>query len=447
MYAVIRVGAVTSFLFALLACSPDGPGIDDGQRGDGDQGRRGPQNDLGFTPIPAAPEVRRPLVELGEALAYDRILSGNRDVSCMTCHHPLFATGDARALPAGVGADGLGPRRSDEAVVPRNAPPLFNLHAMPNMFWDGRVEMQNGELITPAGAQLTDDMIAVFEFGVVSAQAMFPVTSREEMRGQEGDNELANLGNNNLTAMWNGLMRRLGAIDEYVDLFEAAYPGTAFEDMSFAHAANAIAGFEIATFESRGSLFERFLRGEDVAIPEAAIEGAREFRDSNCTDCHDGAGLSDFEHHNTALAQIGPGKGVGVAGREDRGRQTITRDGRDAYAFRTPPLTNVTLTGPWGHAGQINELRDFVDHYDEPLDALRAYNVRQSVDNPGLFDDHFTASDNAIAATVDNDAEARGRLDVGEILAFLESLEDPGVLSLVEDVPLRVPSGLPVDGR
>src|SRR5688500_12424849 len=65
----------------------------------------------GIFALAAPTPVRRPLVLLGRALAFDPILSGGRDVSCMTCHVPAFATGDGRSLSIGQGATGLGPAR------------------------------------------------------------------------------------------------------------------------------------------------------------------------------------------------------------------------------------------------------------------------------------------------------------------------------------------------
>ena len=47
-------------------------------------------------------------VRLGQLLFYDPILSGNRSVSCATCHHPRFATGDGVSLGIGDGGIGLG---------------------------------------------------------------------------------------------------------------------------------------------------------------------------------------------------------------------------------------------------------------------------------------------------------------------------------------------------
>ena len=83
----------------------------------------------GITPMPRTPHVRPALVRLGQALAFDKILSGNRDISCMTCHLPGFATGDGRSLSIGQGGTGLGPDRvhPDGAFIPRNAPAVFNI--------------------------------------------------------------------------------------------------------------------------------------------------------------------------------------------------------------------------------------------------------------------------------------------------------------------------------
>ncbi len=40
-------------------------------------------------------------VELGKFLFYDKILSGNKNISCATCHHALTDTGDGLSLPVG----------------------------------------------------------------------------------------------------------------------------------------------------------------------------------------------------------------------------------------------------------------------------------------------------------------------------------------------------------
>ena len=87
-------------------------------------------------------------VRLGRNLFYDRILSGNKNIACSTCHHPRFATSDGLSLGLGEGGLGLGPKRladpenTPEQRIPRNSPALFNLGSpeFTVLFHDGRIE-------------------------------------------------------------------------------------------------------------------------------------------------------------------------------------------------------------------------------------------------------------------------------------------------------------------
>ncbi|MBS8271808.1 cytochrome-c peroxidase, partial [Halomonas litopenaei] len=125
------------------------------------------------------------------------ILSGNRNVSCGTCHHPAFGTGDGLSLGLGDGGIGLGPKRvadpdnMPEQRIPRNAPALFNLGAyeFTVLFHDGRIEVdpdRPGGLRTPLDA----DMVTGFA-SLLSAQTMFPVLSPDEMAGHYSENEIS----------------------------------------------------------------------------------------------------------------------------------------------------------------------------------------------------------------------------------------------------------------
>ncbi len=139
-------------------------------------------------------------------------------------------------------------------------------------------------------------------------------------------------------------MNRLGKIPEYRRMFEAAYPGTRFPEMTFGHASNAIAGFLIDQFPFNDSPWDRFLAGNDDAMSELELRGAKDFMSARCSICHNGATFSDGKFHNAAVAQIGPGKGDGADGRDDFGRMRETGAAADRYAFRTPALRNVELT-------------------------------------------------------------------------------------------------------
>lgn len=400
----------------------------------------------GVVPMPRRPYVRPALAELGRALAFDKILSGNRDISCMTCHLPEFATGDARSLAIGQGGRGVGPSRvhPQGLFIPRNAPPVFNLASMQHLFWDGRVEKElHGRLSTPAGDQLTPRMRRVLEYGPVSAIGMFPVGNRDEMRAYTG-NELATISDTDNTAIWKGIMHRLGQIPEYRRMFERAYPGQRFRDMTFAHASNAIGGFLVDKLTFDDSPWDRFLAGDDNALTAKQLAGAQSFMRGRCSICHNGATLSDDKFHNVAVAQLGPGKGNGPSLRDDFGRMNITGDETEKYRFRTTPLRNVELTGPYGHDGAIISLRDFIAHYSASDAKLFAYDPLQL--DPALRN---TLLPNAPDILAQRDTLMLGFVisdsTVDKLTDYMGALTDDKARDLRYLTPRRVPSGLRVD--
>jgi cytochrome c peroxidase len=402
-----------------------------------------------IAPIPPAPPISDSLYEPGRMLAFDKILSGNRDISCMTCHHPNLGTTDRRHLPLGTGGRGLGIRRQGGPVISRNALPLYNLHTYKRMFWDSRVLADEYGLRTPADNHLTQEMSQTFDFGIVSAQAMLPVTSREEMRGEPTENELADVADDNFTLIWQRLMERLGKYDRYIELFERAYPRLSYDQMSFAHAANAIAAFEITAFESVRSPWERFVRGDDQALNRAQLSGAIDFFEAGCGSCHSGTALSDFQNHNIGMPQIGPGKSDGPSQSEDFGFARTSGNGRDRYAFRTPPLYNVALTAPYGHAGQYSRMEDMIRHFIDIRERLLTYNPREFVQDRSLWGTK-AANEQQIIRTLSPEIDeihlsVQDSERIVSIIIFLDALTDPWIVSVGDMIPRRVPSGLPVE--
>jgi cytochrome c peroxidase len=403
-----------------------------------------------ITPMERGPCVRPALVQLGQALAFDKILSGNRDIACMTCHLPALGTGDLRSLSIGQGATGLGASRvhPDGLFIPRNAPPLFNLHENKPMFWDGRIfQDADGVFHTPAGLGITSAMVPVFEFGTISMLPMFPVLSREEMRAFHG-NELAAISDTEQGQIWEALMVRLRQIPEYRKLFEQAYPGQRFSGMNFAHASNAIAGFLLSKLAFSNSPWDRFLAGDDGAMTTVQLQGAKSFMgpSAKCASCHNGPALTDNKFRNVALAQFGPGQGDGLSGRDDFGRARVSDSLLDKYKFRTPPLRNVELTAPYGHDGVFFSLRDFVAHYSESTLKLQNYDITQLepllqgtvLDN---FTDILATRDGRLSTLVMSEQE------IDDITEFMKALTDPGARTLIGVIPMRVPSGLSIDGQ
>ena len=400
----------------------------------------------GITALPRPVHVRPQLARLGQALTFDRILSGNRDISCGTCHFPTLGTGDGKSLSVGQGGTNVGPSRSHPqgVFIPRNAPPLFNLGAMKHLFWDGRVSSNGpGNFNTPAGSQLTPGMKRVFEFGAISALGMFPVTNRAEMRAGSG-NELADIPDTDLQGIWSAVMARLGSIPEYRAMFENAYPGTKFSDMTFAHASNAIAGFIIDSYSLANSPWDQFLAGNDYALSARQLEGAKTFLTLKCSLCHNGATFSDDQFHNVAVAQIGPGQGNGDSRRDDFGRMNVTGDAADRYRFRTTPLRNVELTAPYGHNGSIISLRGFVEHYSES--DLKLINFDAFQLEPALRSTVLANSTNILAQ---RDTLLAGVVLTGELvdklMDYMGALTDDAARDLRHTAPAHVPSKLRVE--
>lgn len=429
------------------------------------------------------------LVELGRMLFFDPILSGNRNISCGTCHDPSRGTGDHLALSIGEGGEGFGTdRRTGQAGVtgrvPRNAQPLYNIGARSyrSFFHDGRLEPDPDGVFksgfwSPGREHLPDGLESL-----LAAQVMFPVLSPVEMAGQKGENSVATaVAEDRLSDAWDLLARRLSEIGAYRDLFRAAFgPG----DISFVQAANALAAFQGVAFRSNGSPFERTLRDGDFARLSGDVWSGIDlfYGRAGCDDCHSGPLLTDHSFHAIAVPQTGPGKGHGsdtsywrMSGfmdrLEDEGRFRVTFEREDLFAFRTPSLLNVALTGPWGHSGAYDTLESVVRHHLQPESSLHEY---EGTDLPKLdhvieptgqgsrlifrpinparrsaFDRRDTwiqSNDrlrNRIADASDLEAVDLSDREVAQLVAFLQSLTDPSMRERSDLVPLKVPSGLP----
>lgn len=403
-----------------------------------------------LAPPPDHPEA---LVELGRLLFFDPELSGNRNISCATCHHPAFASGDALSVSFGSGGIGLGTGRTLDrgALIARNAPEIFNRAdpAWQSMFWDSRIEIDGDVIRSPAG-----DHLPVGFSGPLAIQALFPVSSADEMRGRAGDldvhgrpNEIALLDESDFTGIWNLVMARITAIPAYVDMFRGAFPDVASDDLSYQHAAEAIAAFEAEAFTFRDSPWDLWLAGDDTALNDAQVRGASLFfGEAGCASCHSGTLLTDQLPHNIGAPQVGPGRGASRP--YDFGRFLITGEAEDLFAFRTPPLRNVAVTGPWMHNGAFHELEQAVRHHFAPqvcwaptfqfvgMEPELEATVRR---DSGLAAAVLSGLDPLLPSYRPKDA------DIEDILAFLEALTSPTLSLMAARVPETVPSGLPVD--
>lgn len=400
--------------------------------------------------------------KLGQVLFYDKILSGNRNISCATCHHHKFASADGLSLPVGEGGVGIGPKRTvgtgDDMIeqrVPRNSPSLFNLAAkeFTQMFHDGRVSVDPNR---PSGFNTpADEDLPLGLANVIAAQAMFPVTSPVEMAGEFGENEVANAANRNAEYVWPVLEKRLWAITEYEVLFRQAFAEIKVANqISMVHVANALADFQMSEWRSDQSPFDQYLRGNNDVLTEIQRSGMQLFYGkAKCAQCHSGALQTDHKFYAIAMPQLGlplTRKFDPVV--RDRGRLNETDALEDQYKFRTPSLRNVTETGPYGHSGAYGTLEAVVRHHLDPIEHFKKYDRQQAVlpDHPLLNKVDFIAMDNVREIKRLLEANEINLLDltdqeVVQLIAFLGALTDRNSIKGKLGVPSSVPSGLSID--
>ncbi|MHA6263581.1 cytochrome-c peroxidase [Arenibacterium sp. CAU 1754] len=413
-------------------------------------------------PLPQA-DARFPAVDieqakLGQLLFYDPVLSGNKAVSCATCHHPRFGTSDGVSLGLGDGGIGLGPQRrgdpgnAPEQRIARNAPALFNLGAsqFTRFFHDGRLEVDESRasgIRTPLGADMEQGFASA-----LSAQSMFPVLSGDEMAGHYSENDVAQaVRQGRLTGpggAWSILAKRVADIPEYRDRFRQVIGD---RDIGFTDISDMIAGFVAFEWRADDSPFDRFLR-DRTALPEMAAKGMELFYGkAGCARCHAGQFQTDHGFHAIAMPQIGPGKAARFERHtRDIGRMRVTGDPRDAYAFRTSSLRNVAQTAPYGHDGAYATLSGVIRHHLDPVAALKRYDASQSVLPGRPFPSDLAvmadiAEIDAIAAANTLSPISLSDAEIEQLIAFLHSLTDETSLVGRLGVPDAVPSGLPVD--
>lgn len=417
----------------------------------------------GVIPIGDMPAVDSSLLRLGQALMFDKILSGNRDISCATCHDPTLNLTDGMSHAIGTGATVAGSRRilgAGRSFGARSAPTLINQGLRSyELFWDGRVSgFGSGPFNTPAGNALPAGLP-----DIAAAQAMFPVTSRQEMRGNAGDvdrfgspNELARLGDTQYQLIWTAVMARLLAIPAYDSMFRAAFPTAVSGGFTFKHAATAIAAFEMTAYARTNSPFDRYLAHDNTALSADQKRGALLFfGKARCSQCHNGALIGGQGFANVGVPQIGPGSGA--AAPLDLGRGGVNDTvfggpfgpGGDFYrfAFRVPQLRNVELTAPYFHDGAYPTLEAVVHHYNDVPTALRSYDITQvdpSVrgmyhNDPATLADMIAHLDFRISTPL-----GLTEPEMKDVVAFLGSLTDPAARDFSAVVPTAVPSGLPI---
>jgi cytochrome c peroxidase len=323
--------------------------------------RPDPTNRYGDDPRAAA---------LGQRLFFDKRLSGNGAVSCGSCHNPDRTFQDDVPLARGMG------------TTTRRTMPIAGTAHGAWFFWDGRTDSQWSQALGP--------LESAVEHGGSRLQYAHVVANayRDDYESIFG----------RLPALV-GLPERGGpVVDTALRRAWMRVAPERREDISriYANIGKAIAAYERRIMPA-ASRFDRYVdaelagRSHDASSAFSRDEeaGLRLFiGKAGCTNCHNGALLSDDHFHNTGVpasrlvAGVDSGRATGVR-QVLSGEFNCTSKYSDAKpescselrfavaegeelvrAFKAPSLRDVADRAPYMHAGQLATLSDVVAHYD-----------------------------------------------------------------------------------
>ena len=405
--------------------------------------------------IPTDPDQAR----IGQLLFYDKVLSGNKNISCGTCHHHDLAGGDGLSLGIGEGGVGVGPDRTpgtgSDAIrkrIPRNAPSLWKLghNDIDVLFHDGRLtrsDIYGNGFDSPAEEWLPEGLD-----NLLAAQSLFPMAAQFEMAGNLGENDVIGAVSNRIDRGWPIIAKRVRTIPAYGEMFVTAFDHIKEPaDVTIVEIGNALGAFISSEWQSYDSPYDAWLTG--TPLPQDAERGRQLFFNNRCASCHAGALFTDQGFHALGLPAFGPGRTRRWDHiSRDVGRMAETDRLEDAYKFRTPSLRNVALTAPYGHNGAYPTLDAMIRHHADPTSAYAAWtpDIANLPAVPWLSAVDFAIQQDAAemarqAAVNDLRPMNLTEADIADLVAFLNALTGETADTRPLGRPDMVPSGLPVD--
>lgn len=279
--------------------------------------------------------------ELGKRLFYEPRLSRNNTIACGSCHIQS-ASFTHHGHDVSHGID--------DRLGTRNPMPIVNLAWQREFFWDG----------------------GVFDLDLSPVNA---ITSPVEM-----DETVPNV------------IRKLREHPDYPALFKKAF-GT--EEITDARLFKALSQFMLMAV-SADTKYDKVMRNEEgAAFTEAEKKGYVFFK-QRCATCHSEPLLTDRSYRNNGLQ---PNRV------NDIGRDSVTLNPRDRYAFKVPSLRNWQYTAPYMHDGRFLTLNRVLEHY------------RSGIVDSETLDPIFRQPDGRIGIPMTDEEKEN-------LMAFLQTLND-----------------------
>ncbi len=379
------------FIWYLLACNTNTPKSEDVARADTID------ETVGALPLEVKSPADNPStpqkIELGRLLFYDPVLSGEKDVSCASCHHPEYGYAESQELSIGVNGTGLGEMRqfNDPNDIPFSK---RNSQSILNAAFNG---INTSGEYTPETAPMFWDL----RTQSLEQQSLKPIGTLEEMRGR-GHEEAIEL---------DSITGRLKAIPEYKKLFAEAFAER--EAITVLNLSKAIAAFE-RTLTANNAPFDKYMRGDKTALSISEKDGFELFKQAGCAKCHKGPMFSDFKLHV-----------LGVPDNEKLNAPDLGAGNKNA--FRTPTLRNLRYTDPFMHNGKLKTLENVMELYEDV--------AGDKSQNPRISPEQLDPLARKTKISVK---------DFKSIIQFLNTLNDD---TFDRKIPARIPSGLKVGGN
>jgi cytochrome c peroxidase len=195
------------------------------------------------------------LATLGKMLFFDPRLSGNKNMTCATCHNPSFGFETPVETPVGAA----------NTHLPRQAPTVLDAAWVTPNFWDGRAPS-------------------------LEAQAAGPISAPAEMNGKLDD-----------------IVVEMKKIPDYKTWFDEVFPG---QGITKDNLLTAIATYE-RTVVANWSPFDRWVDGDETAVSDSAKRGFELFTGkAGCSSCHTGWNFTDNQFHDIGLPSEDIGRGA-----------------------------------------------------------------------------------------------------------------------------------------
>ena len=341
-----------------------------------------------------------------------RVLSGQINLSCASCHDPQRGGSDHTSVPGHVS---IGAGWYDV-----NAQQTLNAARFPILYWNGRTDTlwsQAAQVMESAvsmnGYRMKTFWVVVAHYRESYRAAQFELPSESDidtlarLLGPAPD--LTGTDAAEFKTQYMDLLSRPAGLAATLQL-----PPQEIVTRVYVNVAKAIAAYEWL-LSSDGSLFDKYVSEgpNSAALPPAAVRGLRLFiGKAACIDCHNTALLSDGKFHNIGIPQTGDHVPTVEAckaspcdcGNSDSGPtclpagafaghqklvnppasnefhrgtafddsampstvpDTTVPPAKLMGAWRTPSLRDVALTAPYMHDGSLATLSEVVWHYNQ----------------------------------------------------------------------------------